>query len=271
MNLYEEIERIKAEGYSEENAQAKLGQDIILKAISDSKMARNTTIKGGVVMRSISGDSRRATQDLDLDFIRYSISDESIRSFVEKLNCIDGLTIKLNGDIIPLNHQDYKGKRIFISVTDTEGTVISIKMDLGVHKDLSIEQEEYAFDVGFQSDAVSLLINSPAQMITEKLKSLVRFETRNTRYKDVFDICFLSDRVKTDALKDCIQKYIFNDDTLRHVSTMEDIVHRIERVFSDTGYLRELQKSNKNWLDMSIEDVLKKDLDFIKSVSLDNM
>ena len=112
MNLYEEIEKIKEQGFSEADAQSKLGQDIVLKAISDSGMARNATIKGGVVMRSISGDSRRATQDLDLDFIRYSISDESIRKFVEKLDCIDGLTIKQTGKIIELNHQDYKGKRI---------------------------------------------------------------------------------------------------------------------------------------------------------------
>lgn len=84
MYLNEEIERIKASGYNELNAQSKLGQDIILKAISDSGMARNATIKGGVVMRSISGDARRATQDLDLDFIRYSISDDSIRRFVLK-------------------------------------------------------------------------------------------------------------------------------------------------------------------------------------------
>ena len=94
MNLYDEIEKLKAAGYSEQNAQSKLGQDIVLKAIADSGMAQNATIKGGVVMRSISGNARRATQDLDLDFIRYSISDDSIRTFVKKLNCIDGLTIK---------------------------------------------------------------------------------------------------------------------------------------------------------------------------------
>ena len=53
MNLYEGIEKIKAAGYSEQNAQAKLGQDIVLKAIADSGMAQNATIKGGVVMRSL--------------------------------------------------------------------------------------------------------------------------------------------------------------------------------------------------------------------------
>ena len=41
-------------------------------------------------------------------------------------------------------------------------------MDIGVHKDLDIEQEEYCFDVCFQEDSASVLINSCEQMITEK-------------------------------------------------------------------------------------------------------
>lgn len=266
MNLYEEIERIKSQGYSENDAGSKLGQDIVLKAIADSGMARNATIKGGVVMRSISGDSRRATQDLDLDFIRYSISDESIRLFVKKLDCIDDLSLKLEGDILELNHQDYKGKRIHISVTDSEGTAISIKMDIGVHKELSIEQDEYAFDVGFQDDAVCLLINSPAQMITEKLKSLVRFGARNTRYKDVFDICYLSERVNKDQLEICIRKYIFDDPTLSTVSSMQDIVIRVERIFQNPGYINELRKSGKNWLDISEDEAIEKFIHYIKSL-----
>lgn len=267
MNLYEETEKIKKQGYSENDAQSKLGQDIVLKAISDSGMARNATIKGGVVMRSISGDSRRATQDLDLDFIRYSITDESIRRFVKKLNCIDGLTIKLIGKITELNHQDYKGKRITISLTDMEETSISLKMDFGVHNDLSIEQDEYAFDVSFQNDAISLLINSPAQMITEKLKSMLRFGIRNTRYKDIFDIYYLSKRVKMDQLSECIQKYIFADPSL-HVYSTNDITIRIERMFKNPSYLTDLKKSEKNWLDITDEEALEKDLAFIRSITI---
>ncbi len=267
MNLYEEIEKIKTSGYSEQNARSKLGQDIVLKAIADSGMARNATIKGGVVMRSISRNVRRATQDFDLDFIRYSISDDSVRRFVDNLNCIDGLTIKLDGEIIELNHQDYKGKRVFISITDTEGTAISMKMDLGVENDLSIKQDKYAFDLDFQEDTVSLLINSPAQMITEKLKSMVRFGARNTRYKDIYDICYLSELVNMNQLRGCIQKYIFDDATLRNVSDMKAVVTRIERMFTNPNYLRELHKSDKNWLDISDDEVLERDIAFIKSIT----
>ena len=94
-NLADLAAEVKNDGYSQVNAEAKVCQDIVLKAISESSLSRNVTIKGGVVMRSITGDSRRATQDMDLDFIRYSLSDDSIQAFIQKLNCLDGITIQV--------------------------------------------------------------------------------------------------------------------------------------------------------------------------------
>ena len=79
IQIAEMIQKAKAEGYNEANAEAKVCQDIVLTLISQTSMSRNITVKGGVVMRSISHDARRATQDIDLDFIKYSISEESIR------------------------------------------------------------------------------------------------------------------------------------------------------------------------------------------------
>ena len=244
MNLLNEVEKIKKDGYSEANAEAKLCQDIIIKAISQSTFNKNVTIKGGVVMRSLSGDARRATQDIDLDFIKYSISEESIRLFVEKLNCLDGIHLKIVTPIEELKHQDYKGKRIHVEVSDEEGNIMMLKMDIGVHKDLDIEQEEYCFDICFQDDSASVLINSKAQMITEKLKSMMRFGIRSTRYKDVFDICYLSDEVDMEKLRKYIQTYIFEDTTIG-VSDMKEI---------------------RNRLDLSVDEVFKKDLEFIYKI-----
>ena len=90
-------------GYGDTNAQAKVCQDLILKAIAKSSLNRNVTIKGGVVMRSKTKNVRRATQDLDLDFIRYSLSDDSIDAFISKLNCLEGLTFKSKGNIKKAN------------------------------------------------------------------------------------------------------------------------------------------------------------------------
>lgn len=48
----------------------------------------------GDVMRSKTRNIRRATQDLDIDFIRLSLSNEAIDTFISKLNCLDGITLK---------------------------------------------------------------------------------------------------------------------------------------------------------------------------------
>ena len=56
----------------------------------------------------------------------------------------------------------------FEDIEDFDGDVIESKLDIGVHKDLSIVQEEYCFDVCLDNDGANLLINSKEQMFTEK-------------------------------------------------------------------------------------------------------
>ena len=265
MNIREEIDKIREEGYNEANAEARVCQDILLMAISESSLKRNITIKGGVVMRNLSQSARRATQDIDLDFIRYSISDESIRTFIEKLNQVDGIAISLCAPIKELNHQDYSGKRILVEIVDNFDYHIEGKIDIGVHKDLDIEQEEYCFDICFQEDGASLLMNSKEQIITEKTKSLLRFLTRNTRYKDVFDIYYLKDTADLDKLRYCIKRYIFEDTTLA-VNDIDDIISRLEMVFSDKSYINEVRKSRKNWIGVDVETVLREDLNFFRKI-----
>jgi predicted nucleotidyltransferase component of viral defense system len=267
MNLQEEIEKLINEGYSAANASARVCQDIILYGIANGSMNRNVTIKGGVVMRNISKNSRRATQDIDLDFIRYSISNESIKSFINKLYIMDGIKISLIPPIVELKHTDYKGKRVFLEITDEFGSLVDSKIDIGVHKDLDMTQEEYCFDICFQEDGASLLMNSREQIVTEKLKSFLRYGSRSTRYKDVFDICYLSDGINTEKLLKYIQRYIFDDSSLP-VHNVREISNRIERVFTDQSFIRGIRTSRKNWMDISIEEALENDIAFIKSLQL---
>ena len=77
-NIKEMIRQANADGFGDDNAEAKVCQDVVLKAIAESGMDHNITVKGGVVMRSITGNIRRATQDMDLDFIRYSNDTQTI-------------------------------------------------------------------------------------------------------------------------------------------------------------------------------------------------
>ncbi len=252
-------------GYGDANAQAKVCQDLILKAIATSSLNRNVTIKGGVVMRSKTKNVRRATQDIDLDFIRYSLSDASIDEFIKKINCLEDLEIVRVGKITELKQQDYHGKRVYVRITDSKGYSIENKMDLGVHNRLDIEQEEYCFDIAYDDQGASLLINSNGQMIAEKLRSLLKFGALSTRYKDVFDIYYLMKHVDENELKTCLRTYILEDPGMRE-NDMQGIYKRINRVFTDRMYLSNLASKDTNWLGEEVDIVLKGILEQIKRI-----
>ena len=105
MNIESIINKYLILGYEPDDFESKASQDILLSKMSKSKFREHITVKGGVVMHSISKNKRRATRDLDLDFIKYSLDDKSIVNFVQLLNKVnDGIKISIDGKIIPLNH-----------------------------------------------------------------------------------------------------------------------------------------------------------------------
>ncbi len=265
-NLAELAADVRNDGYSQVNAEAKVCQDIVLKAIAESSLSRNVTIKGGVVMRSITGDARRATQDMDLDFIRYSLSDESIRAFINHLNCIEGIRIRIDGDITELSQQEYNGKRVNVIIEDDTGHSFTSKIDLGVHKQAQIDQDEYCFDVCLDDVGASLLINSKEQIFTEKLRSLLRFGPLSTRYKDIFDLCYLADIVNRNRLTECLDTYIFNDPGMRE-NDMDAVLTRIRRTFSDRSYRQRIERSRRlNWMGIRVSEALEKITSFLETI-----
>ena len=269
INLEKMAERYRAAGYSERNAEARVCQDIVLKAIEKSDLGRNVTIKGGVVMRSITGNVRRATEDLDLDFIRYSLEDDSIRYFISKLNCLDGIRIQIKGNKIEqLSQQEYSGRRVYITIEDEEGNSIESKIDLGVHANMEIEQDTYCFDVCMDEEGASLLINSCEQIFAEKLRSLLRFGPLSTRYKDIFDFCYLKDHVNMLRLSECIKTYIIDEPSMRE-KDMKGIRKSVSATFSNRRFRNNLEHAgDRNWLQIDVEAAFKMIQDFLETVSL---
>ena len=258
--IHEWLSAIEKQGYQGANARAKLCQDIVLEAIAKGKLSRHVTVKGGVVMRSLTGDIRRATQDIDIDFIRYPLTDEAIRRFISCINIFDDIKIEIIGTIEALKHQDYQGKCVTIRISDEE-TSIESKIDLGVHKDLSIHQEEYCFDVCMDDNGASLLINSCEQMLTEKLRSLLKFGPLSTRFKDIFDMCYLVDHINPEILDGCMHHYIFDNNKMRE-NSYSDVVTRLQETFTNPRYQARIKTSRKNWIGIPEQGAFEKILTF---------
>lgn len=219
-------------------------------------------------MHSISKDLRRATRDMDLDFIKYSLEDNSIIRFIEELsNVDDGIKIKIDGEIKELHHQDYDGKRVNIELFDKYGNKLKTKLDIGVHKLLDIKQDEYCFDLSIINKNANLLINSKEQIFVEKIKSLLKLGFRSTRYKDLFDFYYLINKTELDKekLMNCFNILIFKDETMRE-NNIEDVVNRLQMTFNSNAYRNHLSNPKNNWLDITVDDAIISVLKYIKSL-----
>lgn len=219
-------------------------------------------------MHSISKDLRRATRDMDLDFIKYSLEDNSIIRFIEELsNVDDGIKIKIDGEIKELHHQDYDGKRVNIELFDKYGNKLKTKLDIGVHKLLDIKQDEYCFDLSIINKNANLLINSKEQIFVEKIKSLLKLGFRSTRYKDLFDFYYLINKTELDKekLMNCFNILIFKDETMRE-NNIEDVVNRLQMTFNSNAYRNHLSNPKNNWLDITVDDAIMSVLKYIKSL-----
>ena len=269
MNIQELIREYHSIGYNTRDAMAKVGQDIILSKISKSPYINNVTIKGGVVMHNISKDKRRATRDIDLDFIRYSLEDNQIRKFISGLGKVkDGVKLEIvNDEIIELKQQDYKGKRLELKLIDNYDNIIAIKLDLGVHKNVNIEQEELVFSLNGLNENVVLLVNSKEQIFVEKLKSLLVFGRASTRYKDILDFYFLINETNLDKGKTylLINDYIFLNESLEYYN-MNDIYSELKGILSSNRFIRNFDNIKNNWLELPIDEVINSILNFIASL-----
>jgi len=247
-----------AEGFGFIDAGSRTCQDVILALIGESYLVKNVTIKGGVVMQHLSGDSRRATQDLDFDFIKHSLNEQSIRSFINNLNeHTDEVSISVIAPLEDLKHQDYNGKRVYIRITDYTGTGIDTKLDIGVHKNFEMEQDLYCFDLSKLDDSVTLLINTKEQIFVEKLKSLLKFGVLSTRYKDLFDMYWLKMHggLNNEIVLSDIKLIVFKDKTMS-LRTVTDVLTRLEVVLTDTGFIKSIGRHKRhNWLDVEPENI----------------
>ena len=256
---------LKASGYPPRKADAKIAHDIVLKAIEDAGFHDKVTIKGGVVMSGITDAVRRATIDMDFDFLGYSLGDVSIRRFVQRLNRVAECEIRIDGDIQELRQSEYRGKRVNLVLTDEAGHSIKTKVDIGVHGNKSIEQVDFRFKVISDNAGVVLLVNPKEQIFIEKLKSLLRLGVVSTRYKDVYDLFYLCSRVDTNILGEYLHMCIFKDEAMLE-NDVRDIERRLGRIFSSKTFLKRMANPDYAWLDEPVETVVGTLLEFFKGL-----
>lgn len=261
----EQLRNLKANGYRKAEAEAKVAHDAILYAMHKSGFKKNATVKGGVVMCELTTEQRRTTMDLDLDFVHCSISDASIRRIVNRWARLSGLHISIFGTILELRQEDYRGKRIYVDITDGSIKVpVRTKVDIGVHTQDSIPQDERQFTV-LSNEQAQLLSNSKEQIFVEKLLSLIRHGIVSTRTKDVFDLYYLSQVLDRQVLAVYMDILIVKNRKCP-LHNADEILQAIALTFASKRFLRDMSSRKSNWLGVDPQIVTDGLLEFLRQV-----
>ena len=260
------IEGYVSKGFTLAQARNLTAQFIILSKIEKSRFVDSVLLKGGVVMYNMSHEQRRTTTDLDFDFVRYSISNDSdIELFVDMLNKKDTeYEVSINGKIEELHQQDYHGKRVKLIIKDKTES-IKFKLDIGVHTLLAINQDKMCFSFEYGKD-ITLLVNPPEQMFAEKLFSLAKIGAVSTRFKDVDDMFYLIKNELLDIknVRKCLELLTLKpfDD----IKDVQDVINKaantLENPFFNDGY----KMSGGSWLKHDYNDIKACLLDYLYKI-----
>ena len=262
----EQIEALVEQGYGQAAAQAKVAHDAVLLAMDVCGFKKSSTVKGGVVMSHVTNDIRRSTMDMDIAFVHRSISDLSIARFVRRLNCLPKVRMSIFGTIEELLHEDYRGKRLYMDVTDGSiPTPIRIKLDIGVHVHGEIKQVDFAFFLADGADCANLLANPNEQIFAEKLLSLLRHRRLSRRPKDVFDLYYLCDHVDAAKLHACLDSLIYSNRRIGPVN-MAGTVEVLKDVFASVQFMRRLESARANWLQIEPAEATARIIRFLESL-----
>lgn len=252
----------RSKGLDDNHARGQIFQDIVLLKISKAGLKDKISIKGGVVMLNKTKNVRRSTIDLDIDFIKMSISEASIHQFCKTLSLTDDKVKVEIVSIKELDQQDYKGERLIINLIDLDNVRINnAKIDIGVHTKLSIVQDQLVFNIDSTGDTIKLLANTNEQIIGEKICSLIKHTIASTRFKDIYDIYFLIKNKDTSSVK--LADFFNSVLPVGKAKDINDVCDIVEKVLSDDSFSKEASKIDYNWTDVEYQQVKKTIIDYL--------
>lgn len=260
------LSKYEQEGFGPKDAKNLAAQEIFLKAVASSEMAEIITLKGGVVIFNLSRNKRRVTKDIDFDFIRYSIDNESIVAFIRKLNSRSLYSFVATGPFVELHHQDYHGKRVNLTIRDPSNRSIHLKLDIGVHAYPELKQETTIFKFDSSEKGIALTINPPSQVAAEKLISLARFGVLSTRYKDIYDLYFLIAEAGVLVPETRNTLKLFAAKATNGPKSIDEIISSIISALTNPSFIKDVQNPSSKWIDVDFDQIINCVLGFVKQL-----
>lgn len=213
----------------------------LLLRLSKSDYADKFILKGGLLIAAITGMTRRTTMDMDTTVLGMDMGKESVCKAVQSICAIqidDEMKYELER-IEPIRNDDeYANWRVLIRVR--YGRVDApIKLDVTTGDIITPKQIQFNYPLMFDEGTVGVLSYPLVTILAEKLETVVRRGSGNTRGRDFYDI-FVFMRTKKDSIDTKLLKQALKATASKRRSSalMIDYADRLEEVRSSNAMVK---------------------------------
>ena len=173
----------------------------ILERVSVSKYNDNFILKGGLLLTAMFGVDNRTTKDMDTTIIGIDVSKNKMVKVLNEILSID-LKDRVKFDVVDITdireEDEYGGNKYYI-VGRIEDTKVNLEIDISTGDKVTPRELKYKYPLTFEDRSIMINSYNIETILSEKIETVLRRGTFNSRMKDYYDIYFFLTK-----LKECI-------------------------------------------------------------------
>ena len=168
-----------------------------LERVSMSDYKGKLIFKGGLMISSMVGLDNRSTMDIDTTVTGATLSIPEIESIIREIISIqveDNISFDIKNISEIMDEAEYHGLRVSLeALLDNMRT--PLKIDISTGDVITPHEIVYEYPLMFEKRTIPIFAYNLETILAEKLQSILARGSANTRLRDYYDLCILSDTV----------------------------------------------------------------------------
>ncbi len=205
----------------------------LIERISVSKYKNCFILKGGLLLSALFGIDNRTTKDMDAAISGIDVTKDNMIKVLNEIFSIDLKDgVKFDFLIIKdIREEDEYGGNKYSIEGKISNLLVNFDIDISTGDKITPSKLKYSYPLLFSNKKAEIYCYNLETIVSEKIETILRRNTSNTRMKDYYDIFFIITKLNGDINKVVLKEAIINTfnrresiDYLRDYKQILDII-----------------------------------------------
>ena len=205
----------------------------VLERISVSKYHDNFILKGGLLLSAMFGIDNRMTKDMDATITGIDVSKDKMLKVLNEIlsiNLNDGVKFDVV-NITDIREDDEYGGNKYHIVGKLQSLKVNLEIDISTGDKVTPKELKYKYPLIFEDRTIMISSYNIETILAEKIETILRRGTFNSRMKDFYDVYYFLTRLRKDMdiniLKEAVDNTFTKRDSFEYLSDFEQIIDSI--------------------------------------------